>query len=152
MTPLDLAKICIDMTPLKKGDIVLDPFMGEGAFYNQYPSFVNKKWCEIEKKRDFFKYNKKVDWCVSNPPYSKMQEVFEHSMKICNKGFGFLIGVINMTPMRMKLMEENGFSITHMHLCQVTGWFGKSLYFIAEKNKPAIMSYDATSYLSLIHI
>jgi hypothetical protein len=133
MTPLDLAKKCIDMTPLKKGQLVLDPFLGQGAFYNQYPNYVKKDWCEIDKKKDFFKYNKQVDWVVSNPPYSKMQKVFEHCVKICNKGFGLLTGIINLTPKRIQFLEENGFGITHMHMCQVTGWFGKSLYFNAEK-------------------
>ena len=49
MTPRDLALKLIKMTPLKKGDVVLDGFCGKNAFYDQYPDFVKKDWCEIEK-------------------------------------------------------------------------------------------------------
>ena len=45
MTPDDLALKLIKMTPLKKGDSVLDGFSGQNAFYSQYPDFVKKDWC-----------------------------------------------------------------------------------------------------------
>ena len=70
---------------------------------------------------------------ISNLPYSKINKVFDHSTKIAQKGIAYLIGVMNLTPKRIKMLEDRGFGITHMHLCQVTGWFGKSLFFIAEK-------------------
>ena len=144
MTPLDLALKLIKMTPLKKGDVVLDGFCGQNAFYDQYPDFVKKDWCEIDKGRDFFEYNKKVDWILTNPPYSKIKKVLEHSTKICRKGICFLIGIINMGPNRIKMLEDAGFGITHFHICNVTGWFGKSLFFIAQKGKPSIISYDVS--------
>lgn len=143
MTPHTLALKLIKMTPLKKGDFVLDAFSGKNAFYSQYPSFVKKDWCEIDNKRDFFDWDKKVDWVgPTNPPYSKIKTVLEHSCKIANKGIAFLIGVMNMGPNRIKMLEDNGFGITKMHLCNVKGWFGKSLFFIAEKGKKSIISYD----------
>ena len=143
MTPDDLALKLIKMTPLRKGDSVLDGFSGQNAFYSQYPDFVKKDWCELDKGRDFFKWNKKVDWVgPTNPPYSKIKKVLEHSCTIANKGIAFLIGIMNMGPNRIKLLEDNGFGITTIHLCNVKGWFGKSMYFIAEKGKKSIISYD----------
>jgi len=48
--------------------IVLEPAKGTGNFYN---NIKNKKdWCEIAEGRDFFDYDKKVDWIITNPPYS----------------------------------------------------------------------------------
>lgn len=149
MTPDGLALKLIEMTPLKQGDIVLDGFSGKDAFYSQYPSSVTKKWCEIDKGRDFFKWDKQVDWVgPTNPPYSKIKKVLEHSCQIADKGIAFLIGVMNMGPGRIKMLEDNGFGITRFHLCNVKGWFGKSLFFVAEKGKKSIISYD-TGYWSM---
>lgn len=81
-TPLNVAKQIIDLFDLKGK--VLDAFMGNGAFYNQYPDNVEKDWCEIDKGRDFFEYNDKVDWIVTNPPYSIFDEVLKHSFEIAD--------------------------------------------------------------------
>lgn len=79
-TPLPIAKKIIDLFPLYGK--VLDPFKGGGAFYNQYPDFVIKDWCEIDDGRDFFDYTNKVEWIISNPPYSILDEVLSHSFEI----------------------------------------------------------------------
>jgi len=82
LTPPNIAKQIIDMFELQ--GTVLDAFMGDGAFYNQYPDNVEKDWCEIDKGRDFFEYNKKVDWIITNPPYSIFEKVLEHSFEIAD--------------------------------------------------------------------
>tara|TARA_B110000211_G_C14093141_1_gene560668 strand:- start:1653 stop:2288 length:636 start_codon:yes stop_codon:yes gene_type:complete len=146
-TPQPLAKKLIDMTPLKANDTVLDGFAGDDAFYAQYPKNVHKHWCEIKRGVDFFTHKTKVDWVgPTNPPYSKINEVFKHSIQIANKGIAFLIGIMNITPKRLHMLESGGFGITHMHIAQVTGWFGKSLYIVAQKNKSSILTYDPVSY------
>lgn len=81
-TPLEVAKRIIDIfQPTGK---VLDAFKGKGAFYDQYPNSVEKDWCEIDDGRDFFDYEEKVDWIITNPPYSILDEVLEHSFKIAD--------------------------------------------------------------------
>ena len=79
-TPRPIAKAIINLFGLN--GIVLDAFRGGGAFYDQLPPDVDRDWCEIKDGKDFFDYNKKVDWIVSNPPYSILDEVFEHSFEI----------------------------------------------------------------------
>jgi hypothetical protein len=86
-TPLPIAKQIIDLFPLYGK--VLDPFKGKGAFYDQIPDYKNmdyikRDWCEIDEGRDFFDYTKKVDWIISNPPYSILDEVLEHSFEIAD--------------------------------------------------------------------
>ncbi len=81
-TPLPVAKQIIDLFPIEGK--VLDGFKGKGAFYNQLPETVEKDWCEIDEGRDFFEYHEKVDWIISNPPYSILDEVFEHSFEIAD--------------------------------------------------------------------
>jgi type I restriction-modification system DNA methylase subunit len=81
-TPLPIAKQIIDLFDLKGK--VLDGFRGGGAFYDQLPDTVEKDWCEIDEGRDFFDYSEKVDWIISNPPYSILDEVLEHSFEIAD--------------------------------------------------------------------
>lgn len=63
---------------------VLDPFKGKGAFYDNLPTEIDKDWCEIDEGRDFFDYSDKVDWIISNPPYSIYPEVMKHSFEIAD--------------------------------------------------------------------
>ena len=52
----------------KPTGLVLEPCRGKGSFYNNF--HCEKDWCEIDEGKDFFDYNKKVDWIITNPPYS----------------------------------------------------------------------------------
>ncbi len=81
-TPIECAKTIINLFPLKGK--VLDPFKGKGAFYDNFPDDVIKEWCEIDEGKDFFEYHKKVDWIISNPPYSIFDDVLEHSFNLAN--------------------------------------------------------------------
>lgn len=81
-TPDKIAKQIIDLFPLSGK--VLDAFKGGGAFYNQLPNYVEKDWCEIDENKDFFDYQDKVDFIISNPPYSILEEVLEHSFEIAD--------------------------------------------------------------------
>lgn len=58
---------------------ILDPCRGDGAFYNQYPDDRTRDWCEITEGRDFFDWPYKVDWIITNPPYS----IFPQFLKKC---------------------------------------------------------------------
>jgi hypothetical protein len=81
-TPESLAKQIISLYPLSGK--VLDPFKGKGAFYNQLPEHTENLWCEIDEGIDFFDYQDKVDWIISNPPYSIYGDVMKKSMEIAD--------------------------------------------------------------------
>ena len=49
-------------------DSVLEPFKGNGVFYDKIQN-KEKYYCEIDDGIDFFNYDKKVDWAISNPPF-----------------------------------------------------------------------------------
>lgn len=89
MTPPRVAAKIISVLPLKPTDFLLDPFKGEGAFYNQFPANP-KDWCEVKEGRDFYDWKKEIDWVISNPPYSQFTEVMKHSYKIA-KNICYLI-------------------------------------------------------------
>jgi hypothetical protein len=49
---------------------VLEPCKGEGAFLQYY--LTDADWCEIAEGKNYYDYEKKVDWIVTNPPYSDL--------------------------------------------------------------------------------
>lgn len=81
-TPLEISLQILNKFNLH--GFVLDAFKGNGSFYNQYPEGLDKDWCEIKENKDFFNYNKKVDWIITNPPYSIFDEVLKHSFEIAD--------------------------------------------------------------------
>lgn len=85
-TPLNISKLIIDKINSKYEicGTILDAFKGNGSFYNQYPNNLKKEYCEIDEGIDFFNYDKKVDWIITNPPYSILEQVLEHSFKIAD--------------------------------------------------------------------
>jgi len=136
-TPLELAKKLIGLVPLKKNDIVLDPAKGSGNFFNNFPNYTINQTTD-----DFFDFNKKQNWLITNPPYSKLDEWLEHSCEIATKGFAYLFGLHNLTPRRIEMCEKMGFGITKIYLCKVFKWFGISAFIIWQKNKKGIINYN----------
>ena len=77
-TPLSLAiEIVNHFKPEGK---VLEPCKGEGVFLKYLP--VNTEWCEIADGKNFYDYTKKVNWIVTNPPYSDFNRFLEHSFEL----------------------------------------------------------------------
>lgn len=77
-TPPKLAKNIISF--FHPSGIILDPCMGDGAFYNLLPA--GREWCEIEKGRDFYAWTKPVNWIIGNPPYSNLLAWLRHSFTL----------------------------------------------------------------------
>ena len=107
-TTAKVAKYIIDSFYPLSGK-VLDPFRGKGAFYDNFPSFVEKDWCELDEGKDFFSYNERVDWIISNPPYSIFNEVLEHSFELCDD-IVYLIPINKLTSSftRIKKLKDWG--------------------------------------------
>lgn len=142
-TPLKLSKDIINIIDLKQGDIVLEPFLGEGSFYNQYPNYVIKKWCEIDKGVDFLLWDERCDWIITNPPFSKLNIMIDKMISLANKGIAIIIMTQAMTSKRSSTFENNGFHLTHMEQFNCRPLFGFPMsLFIFEKNKSSIHYLD----------
>jgi hypothetical protein len=79
-TPDWLAKQIVEMFPIKGK--ILEPCKGEGAFLQYLPE--NTEWCEIVDGKNYYDYNQKVDWIVTNPPYSDFNRFLEHSFELAD--------------------------------------------------------------------
>lgn len=78
----DFAKRIIDY--FDPQGFCLDPCQGKGAFYNHMPE--PKDWCEIDMDKDFFDWDKPVDWIITNPPWSNTfyRKFAQHAFKVAN--------------------------------------------------------------------
>lgn len=79
-TPDWLAKQIVDMFPIEGK--VLEPCKGEGAFLQYLPDDAD--WCEIAEGKNYYDYEKKVDWIVTNPPYSDFNRFLDHSFDLAD--------------------------------------------------------------------
>lgn len=140
-TPKIVALKLIEMCELKEGDTVLDPCFGGGVFYDNLPDNVAKYWCEIDKGKNFFDFNERVNCIVGNPPFSLWNEWLEHTMKLTDK-FGYIMGNYNLSARRLNIILQNGYGITKMHLINIQWYFGTSYLVIFEKNKPSLISVE----------
>ena len=141
ITPLELAKLNIDMIDSIPDDIWLDPCKNDGSYYNQFPT-DNKEYCEILEKKDFFKYTGKPDIIIQNPPYSLMDSWIKKNIELNPRIISMLIGVNNLTARRLEWLEDAGYGITKLKMLKVWKWFGMSYIVVFEKNKESIMSYN----------
>lgn len=104
-TPDWCAKDMVDhFQPVGK---VLEPCRGGGAIYQYLP---NADWCEITEGKDFFNWNKQVDWIITNPPYSLFREFVEH-------GFRVSTNAVYLVPLK-NFFSAYGF----IEMCLSYGW------------------------------
>lgn len=112
-TPRPLSKRIIDhFAPQGR---VLDPCKGDGSFYDQFPSDCQPLWCEITQGVNFFDFKERVDWIVSNPPYSIFRKFLLHSMTIADD-IVFLITCNHVwTKARLRDIRAAGFGIKEIY-------------------------------------
>ena len=108
-TPHQWASCVVNLLPLHGK--VLDAAKGNGAFYDIFPDHVEKKWCEITEGRDFFQFTDRVDWIVTNPPWSRIREFLDHAMDIADNVVFLITTNHAYTKSRMRLVEEKGFAM-----------------------------------------
>ena len=138
-TPLDVVKFMINLCNIQPGQKVLDCSAGDMRFFNNYPNYCIKDWCEITEGKNFFQYNQKVDWIISNPPYSILTDWIEHTVKICD-AFCFILNFHNLTDKRLRFLQEQNFYVTKMHILRVDWWYGLQCIIVVEKNKQPVIS------------
>lgn len=131
-TPNQVVDYHLSLVDINENNTYLDPCFGGGAYYNKLPN--NKEWTEIEKGKDFFKVKKKYDWCIGNPPYSILDKWLKHTFKICSN-FSYLIGIMNLTPRRMEMIEKEGFHINKISILKIPTWFQRSVIVVCNKVK-----------------
>lgn len=106
LTPRSVSKKIVEH--FNPSGLCLDPCRGDGAFYDYLPD--PKEYCEIREGVDFFDYNKRVDWIISNPPYSIFAKFLDHSFVVA-KNIVYLIPLnkpFNSYLIMKKIYEYGG--------------------------------------------
>jgi transcriptional regulator with XRE-family HTH domain len=141
MTPTDLAGAIVARFAGQLDGTLLDPCRGESAFYDAFPDHCRRDWCEIEEGRDFFGWQQKADWIITNPPFSLFRGFLIHAMDVGDNivflapishfttrarigdirqaGFGLRRIVTVPTPVGW---PQSGFQLAAVHLKR--GWRG----------------------------
>lgn len=158
-TPELLCKELMKHIPLKDNDVVLEPFKGEGSFYNNFPDNVMKEWCEIQEGKDYQDYDKSVDWVISNPPFrletkkGRVNSFFyllNYFASRVNKGIAFLGNdscFSTLTPKRLKeLNDKYDLFIHDIVVCNIKKWRGRYFFIIFKKGKSDFYKYIQGNY------
>jgi hypothetical protein len=127
-TPLEVVKIHINLINHTEEDEWLDPFYGEGIYFNNFPT-DNKKWTEIALAKDFFDFEGSPSIICSNPPYSMIDKVLVKSVSLKPRIISYLLLHGAMTSKRMEYMKSNNYGLTSIHTTKVYAWYGMSEIF-----------------------
>ena len=157
-TPEKLAIELIKKIPILESDTVLEPFKGEGSFYNNFPQ-CKKQYCEIAENKDYKDYKGKIDWVITNPPFrlennkgkrvNSFFPLLEYYSNKVNKGVAFLANdycFSTLTPLRMKRLNEMGIYLQGYTICNVKKWRGRYFFMIFTKKKNDNINYLLGSY------
>lgn len=144
-----MVKDLISLLPLKKEDCVLDAGSGKNKIWYKNLICKNRYECEIEDGCDFLLWDKRVDWCVGNPPFHEGWKFLDKASQVADKGIAFL-GNLNFwnscLPNRFELLKERGFYLTKLHIVQDARWFGRYYFLIFTKNKNNFVSWNCRTY------
>jgi len=125
-TPRDVSLEIINH--FKPSGVILDPCKGDGSFSDQIDGCL---WCEIELNRDFLEWQTKVDWIISNPPWSKMREFLEHGMEVSDN-IVYLTSINHYTTKRrIRDMRDAGFGIKEIYCIPTPKSFPQSGFQLA---------------------
>ena len=78
MTPKNIAQLIVGR--YNPQGLVLEPARGTSTIYDALPN--PKDWCEITGGVNFFNYHNKVDWIITNPPFSIYDKFLEHCFEL----------------------------------------------------------------------
>lgn len=148
-TPESLVKDLIKLIPIKKSDFILDAGSGcNKVWFNNLPTEY-KDEVELDEGKDFYHYTKQVDWVVGNPPYPEFIGFLFKAAEISRKGFAFLInhGRLNqLTPVRLKKLEEKGFKLNHIRIVTVRKWFGRYYFIVFARDDRQSIGFSSVNY------
>jgi hypothetical protein len=108
-TPPRLARALV--AALQPSGRILEPCAGRGAFVRALRPFGNVASCEIDRGLDFFEWSEKVDWVITNPPWSQYARFLAHGLEVADR-VAFVSTLNHLwTKSRRDLVRRAGFGI-----------------------------------------
>jgi hypothetical protein len=125
-TPKEMAQMIVDW--LQPSGVGLEPCIGptaslenpEGPFFNAMLPYMDAVlYREITLGLDFMDFFpvEKIDWIITNPPWSDIPRFLEKSLSIA-ENVCFLCPIANLFSLkfRNRIIKDNGFAITKILL------------------------------------
>lgn len=140
-TPPRLASALIEKINFAECKILYEPFAGDNAFYDSFPTHLVRHRTEIEDELDFKDFDisaHNIDTVISNPPFkldgkNAFFTLIEYFFSFSSvKNVYFLANDVcfgSLTPSRRKVLENEGIFINELTTCAVKKWRGR-YYFI----------------------
>ena len=153
MTNPKMAKDLIDTISFQDGDIVCEPCLGTGSFYNNFPDNVKKVYFEINEDKDYLLSDIMVDYTISNPPFVPRKLFWDFHLKAMDttrKNIYWLINISSLnvfTPKRIDIMNGKNWFLESIHIVSDKRWFGRYgfIKFGRDVSKN-ILTYSKVSY------
>ena len=79
---------------------------------------------------------------ICNPPFSIYTRWINKCIYLSPKKIAFIMGSLNLTTKRIKILEDGGYFLTKMHIVNCRGWFANTLLVVFEKGGDPIISYE----------
>ena len=99
---------------------ILEPCEGGGAFTRACTAhgLTDVIALEITRGSDFFEFHERVDWIVTNPPWSLARQFIQHAYRVADNVV-FLIILNHVLNLRARIadMGQAGFGIREVLLC-----------------------------------
>jgi len=152
MTKPEMAKHLISLIQYEEGEVWLEPACGDGAFYNNFPTNVVGRYCEINEGSDFLEYTEPVDVVISNPPFIPRKlfwDFMTKSMQIARKNIYWLINLSSLnvfTPKRLLEMKNAGWFIQSFHIVSDKRWFGRYVFLKIGKKDLGTITWKEGSF------
>jgi|LSQX01.3.fsa_nt_gb hypothetical protein len=152
-TPKDICQRIIQLIDWDDNEFVLEPFCGDGNFYNNLPGWVRKDWCEIKKGRDFFSYRgPSPETIITNPPFrdsaggkNLVVPCLERCLHLARRRVIIFVShkiLAAITPPdRLRKYGIWGWSITHLSVWDVKRWCGPYYLVTWEREKSSVISF-----------
>jgi len=152
MTKPEMAKHLIYLLKFEDGDVVMEPCLGTGSFYDNLPDNVEKMYCEINKGKDYLEFDGMVDITLSNPPFVPRKLFWSFQQKAMDTTRREIYWLVNIgslnvfTPKRLVEMKEKGWFINSFHIVNDKRWFGRYAWVKISKEDNNIFSWNTKSF------
>jgi len=143
-----MVKDLLALIPTKREDTFLDAGSGDNVWFNNL-RVAQKYECEIERGCDFYKWDKRVDWVIGNPPFHESWKFFEKALSIAKTGIAFLINnqaLNSWTPKRYQTFKDSGFYLQKIHIVLDRRWFGRYYFLIFAKKENNFITWNTKTY------
>lgn len=149
-TKKEMVKSLLSILDIKDEDSVLDSGSGLNKVWFKNLNVKEKYECELEDGIDFYKWEKRVDWVVGNPPFSHAKDFLLKAIEISNKGIAFLVNnnCFNsfLLPSRLEKIKEAGFYINKIKVVNDKRWFGRYYFVVFTKEKNEFIEWELKTF------